>query len=440
MLFRPPAACAILPPMQPLRLSKIVAKSGLSRAPLAEPFLVSLYRALAPYRGCAHGCLYCDGRAEKYYVEGQFDRDIAVRANLAQVVAADVAAGKAAAEFGAVCFGSGVTDAWQPVEAELGLTRSLLEALQPAGLPVVILTKNALVRRDFDLLKKFPKALVIVTLTTTDPETAALLEPEASTPEERLQVVREARAAGFSAGIMAMPLCPGLSDQSEQTAALFDAAQAADAQFVFPGGLTLRPGCQKQLFIDMVQARRPALLRSYSEIYAENRVSGMPLKSYAAPLQRGWELDLARSGMPARIPWTVYKELLCPADSLFVLLCHMQELYSARGVNIRPLKAATDRYAEWLRKTRASLRRDKKLLQQPNFPVSRRLTSLLQGKRSEDLPLLQSLEENDMAASLGAILQNERLAALCAGLLNGSHDFDYCSLQVSLAIPAGTEP
>ena len=93
--------------------TEIEAKSGLSRARLPDAFLVSLYRALAPYRGCGHGCAYCDGRAERYYVDGDFERDIAVRRNLPERVALDVAASR---EYGAVCIGSGVTDVYQPAE------------------------------------------------------------------------------------------------------------------------------------------------------------------------------------------------------------------------------------------------------------------------------------------------------------------------------------
>ncbi|ULQ59399.1 hypothetical protein K7I13_13095 [Brucepastera parasyntrophica] len=68
----------------------IEAKTGITRSMLPESFLISLYRVLAPYRGCAHGCRYCDGRAEKYYVEGDFERDICVRANLPEQVSADM--------------------------------------------------------------------------------------------------------------------------------------------------------------------------------------------------------------------------------------------------------------------------------------------------------------------------------------------------------------
>ena len=109
-----------------MAVQTIEAKTGLSKGMFPEPFLVALYRAQAPYRGCAHGCQYCDGRAEKYYVEGDFEKDICVRANLPGLVASDVAAGTAAREYGAVCIGSGVTDVYQPIERELELTRRTL--------------------------------------------------------------------------------------------------------------------------------------------------------------------------------------------------------------------------------------------------------------------------------------------------------------------------
>ena len=242
--------------------SSIEAKTCLSRAPLPDAFLVSLYRALAPYRGCGHGCMYCDGRAEKYYVEGDFARDIAVRENLAELAARDAAAGFTAREYGAICIGSGVTDVYQPLERELGLTRRTLEALAETGVPIVILTKSDLILRDFDVLARFPHALVIVTVTTVNGTDAVRLEPGASTPDRRIAVVREAKARGFSSGVMAMPLCPGISDSDESVTAVLSAAKDAGADFVYPGGLTLRPGCQKDLFLSLVDAHYPRSVRT----------------------------------------------------------------------------------------------------------------------------------------------------------------------------------
>ena len=75
------------------RISDLDARTGVSRAQMPNGFMIALYRALAPYRGCEHGCRYCDGRAEKYFVEGDFERDIAVRRSLPERIAQDVADG-----------------------------------------------------------------------------------------------------------------------------------------------------------------------------------------------------------------------------------------------------------------------------------------------------------------------------------------------------------
>jgi len=396
----------------------IEAKTGLSKAILSEVFLPSLYRATAPFRGCAHGCRYCDGRAEKYYVEGDFERDIAVRENLPEMVASDIARGTAYREYGAVCIGSGVTDVYQPLERKLELTRRTLEALAPAGLPLVILTKNSLILRDFDILARFPRVLVIVTVTTTDRKVSAVVEPGASPPAKRLDVVKKAKEAGFFSGVMAMPLCPGITDAPEGTTALFKAAREAGADFIYPGGLTLRPGRQKDLFLAMVGSNYPDLMPRYADIYRENRQSGMPLGEYAAPLMKTWSRALDAAGMPPMVPHRIFREMLSEADSLFVLFCHMQGLYRARGVDTRPLAAATGRYAKWLSENRTALRR-KRIPQ-----VS-----------SDPFPLTRILDEKlrDLCAGpsrFEAACGNAKLAELATAVVTGGKTFDYPALAL----------
>ncbi len=394
-------------------------KGALTRGRLAEPFLVSLYRVLAPYRGCGHGCSYCDGRAERYYVEGDFERDVEVRENLVERIAADVAAGRAAREFGAFCMGSGVTDVYQPIERRLGLSRRALEALAGSGLPAVILTKGDLVRRDFDLLARLPVALVIVTVTTVDEAEAAWLEPGAPAPSARLAVVAEAKARGLSAGVMAMPLCPGLSDGDESFGALLDAAARAGADFVYPGGLTLRPGRQKELFLSRLESARPGLLSEYRRLYAEDRPSGMPLAAASSALAGRLDRLGRQAGMPQMIPHGVYRRLLSPPDAVHVLLSHLAGLYDLRGVDTRPLRAAASRYADWLARERTALRRAR-LPYGPSdpFPVTRLL--------SERLAALASAP-----AGLAGLLGNERLAALLAPILLEDAVFDYPRLRLA---------
>jgi DNA repair photolyase len=403
-------------------VQSIEAKTGVSRSLFAEPFLVSLYRALAPYRGCGHACRYCDGRAEKYYVEGNFERDIAARMNLPELVAADVKSGKMAREWGAVCIGSGVTDVYQPLEEKMGLTRRTLEALVPAQVPIVILTKSILILRDFDVLSLFPKALIILTITSMDPKVAEILEPGASTPEERLEVIRRAKASGFLSGIMAMPLCPGIVDTAEQTAALFDSAGEAGSDFIYPGGLTLRPGRQKDLFMALVAETFPEQRALYERIYAENRQSGMPIANYAVQLMKDRNAELIRRRMPQMIPHKVYREFLSPPDSLFVLFCHMQDLYMQRGINIGPLKRATNLYAEWLKEERSALRRKRfrSMVDDP-FPITRILSE----------KLIELCTPNKRGGiDFAGICRNERLARLAQGIILENKYFNYSTLSL----------
>jgi DNA repair photolyase len=444
--------------MDDYRILPIESKTGISKAALPETFMTSLYRSQATYRGCAHGCRYCDGRAEKYYVEGDFDRDIAARTNLPDLVARDVAGGAFAREWGAIGIGSGVTDVYQPCEREVGLTRRTIEAMidadtGKADVPFVILTKSDLILRDFDLIAKFPKALVIVTVTTTDPDVARIIEPGASLPAARLEVVRRAKEAGFFSGVMAMPLCPGITDTDESTTRLFDAAAESGADFVYPGGLTIRPGRQKELFVSTVAGHWRDRLPLYDFVYRENRPSGMPLLSYAAPLAQKWDRELVGRNMPQLIPHRVYRELLSPADSLFVLFCHMGHLYDMRGVDTKPLKSAVDRYADWLRTERAALRRKRATESGVRFPVTEALTKKLEelcGKKTEsaatqriDAPLdLFGDPENHRARDSGApdarettlegILGNGKLAGLAARIVLDGACFDYSSLSLKL--------
>jgi len=406
--------------MTKIPASRIIeAKTGITRAILSEPFLVSLHRVQAPYRGCGHGCRYCDGRAEKYYVEGDFERDIMVRTNLPDLVKTEVASGILSREYGAICIGSGVTDVYQPLERDLELTRRTLEALVPARQPIVILTKNDLILRDFDILSRFPKVLVIVTVTTANAAHASILEPCASSPAERLEIVRRAKEAGFLSGVMAMPMCPGISESLNSFTAVVDAAERAGTDFVYPGGLTLRPGRQKEFFLSLIDDEFPDLIPLYENMYRENRQSGAPLLAEYTQTENDWHALLRSRGIARMIPHKVYRELLSPPDSLFVLLCHMESLYSSRNINTKPLSASLKGYAYWLKEERSSLRRKRiKPLESDPFPITRILGEKL----------------NELCANNGIarVLGNEKLASLVTSVVRDNTVFDYATLSITI--------
>jgi DNA repair photolyase len=126
---------------------------------------------------------------------------------------------------------SGVTDAYQPVERRLGLTRRCLEVLVEFRNPVCVVTKSHLITRDLDLLAglaEFGAAAALLSITTLDRDLARALEPRAATPELRLDAIRTLAAAGLPVGVMVAPIIPGLTDH--EAPAILEAAAAAGAQ------------------------------------------------------------------------------------------------------------------------------------------------------------------------------------------------------------------
>jgi hypothetical protein len=188
------------------------------------------------------------------------------------------------------------------------------------------------------------------------------------------------------------------------------------ADFVFPGGLTLRPGRQKDLFLAMVDERYPQLASLYRDVYRENRPSGSPLASYAVPVMKGWNTYLEKQPMPQMIPHSVYRELLSPTDSLFVLLQHLRSLYSMKGVDTRPLVKASGLYGGWLKENRTALRRKRiaPLTSDP-FPITRILTEKLAG--------ICSTQDG-----FGALCGNHKLGRLVTAIVNEEACFDYPTL------------
>jgi len=275
------------------------ANRALLRGDLPDSFTHGLYR-LAPFRGCAHGCRYCDGRAERYYVEGDFEKDIIVRGGIPEALAAELPRLR---EEGMIVFGSGTTDPYQPCELRENIT----------GRAAALLARplQATPRLSASVLTK-----------------ASLAEPGGSPFAERFRMLKRFKEAGMATGILAMPLLPGLSDSRASLAGLYEAAKEAGVDFLMPGGLTLRPGRQKELYLKTLAASHPELLEATLELYREERASGAPLRSYREGLQ-AMTMELAtEQELPFLLPHGVQARLLPPHDSFRILLRDMVELYA----------------------------------------------------------------------------------------------------------------
>jgi DNA repair photolyase len=214
--------------------------------------------SINPYRGCEHGCIYCYARpTHEYFGLGaglDFETKIFVKTDAPALLRKELMSEKWRPEVVSI---SGVTDCYQPVERRLRLTRQCLEVLAEFRNPIGIVTKSHLVTRDIDLLGRLAEhnaAIVFVSVTTLDPELSAKMEPRASSPQRRLDAIRELTNAGIHAGVMVAPLVPGLTDH-EMPSIL---ERAADAGAITCGYVPVRlPGAVAPLFEDWLSRHYP---------------------------------------------------------------------------------------------------------------------------------------------------------------------------------------
>lgn len=193
---------------------------------------ISFNYSINPYRGCQHGCAYCYARPGHEYLGLNagidFESKIFVKLRAAELFREFLQKDSWKPE---VIVFSGVTDCYQPAERRFQLTRQCLEVALEARQPVGIITKNALILRDLDLLREMAQRNLVranLSITTLDTELARTMEPRTSSPAARLRAVRELRQAGVPVNVMTAPIIPGLNDS--EIPALLQAAAEAGAQ------------------------------------------------------------------------------------------------------------------------------------------------------------------------------------------------------------------
>lgn len=189
-------------------------------------------RSLNPYRGCEHGCIYCYARPSHAYWDMSpgldFETRLIARTGLTERLRDELC--KPGYECRPINL-SGNTDCYQPIEAELGTTRELLELLLECRHPVMIVTKGSLILRDLDLLSEMARhrlVKVFISLTSLDRHLKRHLEPRAASPEARLRVIATLHEAGIPVGTLISPVIPGLTDHELER--LLAAAHDAGAQ------------------------------------------------------------------------------------------------------------------------------------------------------------------------------------------------------------------
>jgi DNA repair photolyase len=194
---------------------------------------VGFETSLNPYRGCEHGCIYCYARPTHEYLGFSagldFESKIIVKTNAPELLRAELESQRWKPQ---VLVMSGVTDPYQPVEKKLRVTRGCLEVLAKFRNPVAIITKNRLVTRDVDLLHKLAACNAVavnISVTSLDPNLQRVLEPRTSSPQARLDAIRQLSAAGIPTGVTVAPIIPGLTDH--EVPKILEGSAKAGAQF-----------------------------------------------------------------------------------------------------------------------------------------------------------------------------------------------------------------
>ena len=239
----------------PTRFYTDTSKSILARNESPD---VGFTYSLNAYRGCEHGCIYCYARPSHEYLGWSagldFETKILVKRSAPGLLSKALSAPSWEPQAVAL---SGITDPYQPVERRLQLSRGCLEVFLRHRNPVVIITKNGLVRRDVDLLKELAGlnlVRVMMSITTLNPELVSVMEPRTSRPADRLRTVETLASAGIPVGVMVAPVIPGLTDY-EMPSIIRAAADrgARQANYV----LLRLPGAVEPLFIHWLETELP---------------------------------------------------------------------------------------------------------------------------------------------------------------------------------------
>jgi len=313
---------------------EIEAKSILRKHKKIDSWFLSRY-SMNLYRGCSHNCVYCDGRSEGYYVEGEFGEDVAAKTNAVEVLSRELDPKRKRRPFerGFVMVGGGVGDSYQPIERKYELTRRALQVIAGRHLPVYMLTKSTLIERDIDILKKIneeTKAIMSFSFSSVDDDISRVVEPGVPSPSRRLKTIEQFKNAGIACGMFLLPVIPFITDTAQLIEASVTRAKDAGVDFVIFGCMTLKEGRQRDYFMNVVNRMYPEIASRYNTIYMGSKW-GEPNKEYSTSVNMVFGHIAKKYRMPVRIPRTFFQSLLSENDLAVVLLEHIDYLLKLQG-------------------------------------------------------------------------------------------------------------
>ena len=306
-----------------MTIQEIKAKSILLKHGKIDSWFVSRY-GMNLYRGCTHSCVYCDGRSERYRVDGVFGENVAVKTNAVEVLRRELKpiGRRVKLKPGFIMIGGGVGDSYQPAEAKYQLTRRTLQLLCEYRWPVHILTKSTLVERDIDIIKRINqqnRAIVSFSFSSANDEVSAIFEPHVPSPSERLKTLATFKREGIACGMFLLPVIPFITDTPEMIGEALRKARDVGVDFVIFGGMTLKAGRQKDYFYNVLSEKHPELVAKYEQIYKANEW-GQAADEYYNSISQVFNQTAKMYKLHRRMPPTLYRDILWENDLVTVML------------------------------------------------------------------------------------------------------------------------
>lgn len=231
--------------------------------------ILSAKNGMNIYRGCLHGCIYCDSRSLCYQMNHKFE-DIEVKANAVGLLENTLRRKRNKCMIGT----GAMSDPYMPIEEKLGNMRKCLEVIERYGFGVTMITKSTKVLRDLDLLKKInekSKCVVQMTLTTYDEDLCRIVEPNVETTYERFRALEILRDNGIPTVVWLCPILPFINDTEENIRGILDYCVRAKVKGIinFDMGVTLRDG-NREYFYKKLDEHFPGLKEKYIRMYGNS--------------------------------------------------------------------------------------------------------------------------------------------------------------------------
>lgn len=231
--------------------------------------ILSAKNGMNIYRGCLHGCIYCDSRSLCYQMKHKFE-DVGVKANAVELLENALRRKRNKCMIGT----GAMSDPYMPIEEKLGNMRKCLEVIERYGFGVTMITKSTKVLRDLDLLKKInekSKCVVQMTLTTYDEDLCRIVEPNVETTYERFRALEILRYNGIPTVVWLCPILPFINDTEENIRGILDYCVRAKVKGIinFDMGVTLRDG-NREYFYKKLDEHFPGLKEKYIRMYGNS--------------------------------------------------------------------------------------------------------------------------------------------------------------------------